>query len=98
MPILELADMTWTEVRDLDRSRTVIILPVGAIEAHGPHLPLGTNVLIARRIAVDLSVEFGVLRAPTIYYGVNVGTARAYAGTASTTSNRLIKRRKDAKR
>jgi creatinine amidohydrolase len=60
-----------------------MIVPVGALEQHGPHLPLGTNVLIARRIAVDLSEEFTVLRAPTIYYGVNVKGAQNYAGTAT---------------
>lgn len=47
MPIRELADLTWEEVRDLDRARTVALLPVGATEAHGPHLPLGTDVVIA---------------------------------------------------
>jgi creatinine amidohydrolase len=49
--VRELADLTWEEVRDLDRSRTVAILPVGAIEAHGPHLPLGTDVVIAEAMA-----------------------------------------------
>lgn len=51
MAIRELAEMTWEEVRDLDRGRTVAILPVGAVEAHGPHLPLSTDVLIARAMA-----------------------------------------------
>ena len=43
--------MTWEEVRDLGASRTVAILPVGAIEAHGPHLPLDTDVIIADAMA-----------------------------------------------
>lgn len=51
MAIRELAEMTWEEVRDLERPRTVAILPVGAIEAHGPHLPLATDVIIARAMA-----------------------------------------------
>lgn len=51
MPIRELADMTWEEVRDLDRARTVAVLPVGATEAHGPHLPLATDVVIAVAMA-----------------------------------------------
>jgi creatinine amidohydrolase len=42
---------TWEEVRDLDRGRTVVILPVGAIEAHGPHLPIATDVVIAEAMA-----------------------------------------------
>ena len=51
MAIRELAELAWEEVRDLDRARTVAVLPVGAIEAHGPHLPLGTDVLIAHAMA-----------------------------------------------
>jgi creatinine amidohydrolase len=51
MPIRELAEMAWEEVRDLDRARSVAVLPVGAIEAHGPHLPLGTDVVIAQAMA-----------------------------------------------
>jgi creatinine amidohydrolase len=51
MAIRELAEMTWEEVRELDRGRTVAILPVGAVEAHGPHLPLGTDVIIAQAMA-----------------------------------------------
>jgi creatinine amidohydrolase len=75
--------LSWIDVAARLARDPRLIVPVGALEQHGPHLPLGTNVLIARHVAVDLSCEFGVLRAPTIYYGVNVGTARAYAGTAT---------------
>jgi len=39
--------MTWTEVEALDRARIAALLPVGAIEAHGPHLPLITDGIIA---------------------------------------------------
>jgi creatinine amidohydrolase len=51
MPVHELAQLTWEEVRDLDRSHTVVVLPVGAIEAHGPHLPLDSDVVIATAMA-----------------------------------------------
>jgi creatinine amidohydrolase len=51
MPVHELAQLTWEEVRDLDRTRTLVVLPVGAIEAHGPHLPLDTDVVIAAAMA-----------------------------------------------
>ena len=47
----ELSEMTWEEVRELDRARTVAVLPVGAIEAHGPHLALATDVVIAQGMA-----------------------------------------------
>ena len=51
MPVYRFADMTWEEVRDADRATAVAILPVGAVEAHGPHLPLGTDVVIAEAMA-----------------------------------------------
>jgi creatinine amidohydrolase len=81
-PLL-LADMTWPEIAEhLERDRRLII-PIGTCEQHGRHLPLGTDSLMAERIAHDLSTEFGVLVAPTVAYGVNVETEDAYAGTAS---------------
>lgn len=45
-----LADLTWEDVRRLE-APVVAILPVGATEAHGPHLPLGTDVIIAEAMA-----------------------------------------------
>lgn len=82
-PPLELNELSWIDVAAHLARDPRLIVPVGALEQHGPHLPLGSNVLIARRFAVDLSAEFNVLRAPTFYYGVNVRSERAYAGTAS---------------
>ncbi len=45
------AEMTWEEVRDGVGPSVVAILPVGAVEAHGPHLPLGTDAIIAEAMA-----------------------------------------------
>lgn len=64
----------------------VVLLPVGAIEPHGPHLPLDTDVIIsrgaARRAARALSAR-GVraLVAPDVSYGVT-RCARGFAGAA----------------
>jgi creatinine amidohydrolase len=79
--------MTWKEVRSLDRPSAVAILPVGAVEAHGPHLPLGTDVIIAeamaRACAQRLESE-GVptLRLPPIWY-TSAGFADEFPGTVS---------------
>lgn len=78
-----LDELSWVDVAAHIARDPRLIVPVGALEQHGPHLPLGSNVLIARHLAVDLSREFSVLRAPTIYYGVNVKGAQNYAGTAT---------------
>ena len=52
-------ELTWEEVRDLDRARAVAVLPVGAVEAHGPHLPLGTDVVIAEAMAREGAARIG---------------------------------------
>jgi creatinine amidohydrolase len=80
---LALDELSWIDAAAHLARDPRLIIPVGALEQHGPHLPLGSNVLIARRVAVDLSSSYGILRAPTMYYGVNVPTEREYAGTAS---------------
>ena len=43
--------MTWEDARDSAGPRAVAVLPVGATEAHGPHLPLETDVIIAEAMA-----------------------------------------------
>lgn len=80
MPVYELAQLTWEEVRDLDRTRTIVLLPVGAIEAHGPHLPLATDMVIAdamaRAGASRLAARHPVLILPGLAY-----TAAKFAAT-----------------
>lgn len=80
-------EMTWTELSQLDRERTVVFLPMGAVEAHGPHLPLGTDGILAEamaRRACALLVEHGYqgLVLPTQHYSY-AGFARAFPGTLS---------------
>jgi len=46
-------------------------------------MPLGCDTIIVERMSDQLSAEFGVLRAPTLEYGVNVETEQHFAGNAS---------------
>src|ERR1700682_2695552 len=78
-----LKEMTPGSVGACLRQRPPLIVPVGTTEQHGPHLPLGCDTIIVERLADDLSAEFGVLRAPTVEYGVNVDTERGFTGNAS---------------
>ena len=53
--------MTWEEARAAAGPRSAAILPVGAIEAHGPHLPLETDVIIAQAMARAGAARLGAL-------------------------------------
>lgn len=82
-----LSDLTWTEVRGLDLARTVAILPTGAVEAHGPHLPTSTDRIIALGMAEEGArhlAEAGVesLILPPVDYTA-AGFAEAFPGTVS---------------
>ena len=46
----QLARLTWTDVAALDKDPGLVILPIGAIEQHGPHLPLITDTLLATHV------------------------------------------------
>ncbi|WP_241650515.1 creatininase family protein, partial [Rosenbergiella collisarenosi] len=44
--------LSWTAIADLpDRANTVIVLPTGTIEQHGPHLPCSVDTVIASGVA-----------------------------------------------
>src|SRR5690606_7009525 len=51
MAVHQLAALSWPAFRALVSPRLVAILPLGAIEAHGPHLPLGADIVIAEAMA-----------------------------------------------
>ncbi|HYE92914.1 MAG TPA: creatininase family protein [Terriglobales bacterium] len=72
-----LAEATWPEARRLARDRRVVVLlPLGAVEQHGPHLPLLVDWLgaeeLARRVAPHLRrAGFRPLLAPSLPYGAS---------------------------
>lgn len=51
MTIRNAEEMTWTEMAGLNREETIFLLPLGPLEEHGPHLPLGTDPLTAEGMA-----------------------------------------------
>jgi creatinine amidohydrolase len=72
----------------LNKTRTVI-LPLGAIEEHGPHLPMNTDIFHACKIAERAAQRVPVFVAPPIPFGVCRSTA-AFPGTIGIHSATLI--------
>jgi creatinine amidohydrolase len=66
-----------------------LIVPIGTCDASGPHLPVGGNTIYVDRLADDLSAQFGVLRAPTVEYGVSAEANRDAARPGSVRKKTL---------
>ena len=77
--IYKLEELRWPEIDALDRDRTMFILPIGMLEEHGPHLPIGSDTFgvtyEADRVALQVGQaqpRWNVVMMPAIGYG-NVG-------------------------
>lgn len=83
--IVHLSDLTWPEADEMLRQRPVGLVPIGAIEAHGPHLPLDTDVIIATATAGRAALRLGasgvpaIILPPVVYSVSFAGTS--FAGT-----------------
>ena len=65
-----LHNMTWEEVQQsVNETKGTIILPVGSTEQHGPHLPVGTDTMVAIALAESAARQSGVLVAPPLWFG-----------------------------
>ncbi|HPJ84692.1 MAG TPA: creatininase family protein [Methanothrix sp.] len=83
-----LEEMTWTEIEaGFEKTRTVI-LPVGATEEHGPHLPTFTDTIQALEVAKEVARRRPVFVAPPVHYGVCRST-RGFPGTISISPEAL---------
>ncbi|TDD71254.1 creatininase family protein [Jiangella aurantiaca] len=83
------AGLTWPEVAEAVERQPVALLPFGAVEEHGPHLPLGTDVLAADGLAERLANTAGLLRLPTVPYG-QVWSLEHFPGSLSVRDETLV--------
>jgi creatinine amidohydrolase len=77
--------MADLDSRTLERAiarRPIVVLPVGALEAHGPHLPLSADTIQAEVTSVEAADRWKALVAPSVAYGCCTG-AREFPGTVS---------------
>jgi creatinine amidohydrolase len=83
-----IADMSWGEIKERVQPNTVVVIPVGATEQHGPHLPLGTDSYLVtasvRQAAERVADKIGILVAPTLPFGFSAHHMD-FPGTLSVT-------------
>ena len=86
-------DLTTLEFEALDRETTVAVMPLGAIEQHGPHLPVSTDAVIAEEMAKRglelVPAEVPALLMPTMTVGKS-NEHLAYPGTLTVSAKTLM--------
>nr|WP_286010116.1 creatininase family protein [Clostridium sp. Marseille-Q2269] len=65
----EMINMTRDEIKDSFKKTSVAVLPIGALEQHGHHLPLGTDIIIAEELGRRVCEETEALLLPAIPFG-----------------------------
>jgi creatinine amidohydrolase len=74
--IYKLGELTWPEIDGLNRQQTMFILPMGMLEEHGPHLPIGADTIgvtyetdqASRRVSQALP-DWNIVIMPPVHYG-----------------------------
>jgi creatinine amidohydrolase len=95
--------LTWQEYQHrVQRDESVVFLPVGATEQHGPHLPLGTDHILADAVSRTVAAKVGGLVAPALAYGYKsqpkCGGGQHFCGTTSLDAATLIGQVRDTVR
>ena len=90
-----MSDLTWDEFEErFLKDRAVVLLPVGAVEQHSYHLPLGTDWLMGTYMARRAAENIGGLVAPAVRYGylsqVRSGGGSHRCGTISLDGSTII--------
>lgn len=80
--------MTSEEFAAIARDDPVVLLPVGALEEHGRHLPLGADMIQPLHVLDEVARRTSAFVAPPIPYGVCT-TTRPYPGTVSVSVDAL---------
>lgn len=72
------------ELAEAIRRNTIVLLPVGQVEEHGPHLPVGTDAFIAeevaKRVAAAVEGEIPILVMPTVWSTYSIDAAAKWPG------------------
>jgi creatinine amidohydrolase len=67
--MVKLYELTWQQAKRAFQETSTAIIPTGSNEQHGPHLPLGTDWIVANEIATRLSAKTKAIGLPVVPYG-----------------------------
>lgn len=88
---IQLEHLPWPEIEKVrDEVNGFLVLPIGATEQHGPHLPINCDTVIAESISQAACAKAGIPILPTIAYTVSSGHTNKWPGTFSLTHETFI--------
>jgi len=94
LPKRDWVEMTWEDFAGADQARWIAVLPVAAVEQHGPHLPLGADAYIAAAY-LSRAREWLPAGLPVSFLPMlSIGTSdehRAFPGTLTVSAETLIR-------
>ncbi len=93
-PDIHMQAMSWVDyVRRVREEDAILILPVGSLEQHGPHLPMGTDALVPAALAERVAPRIGAIVAAPFNYGYKSqprsGGGQRFPGTTSLDGHSL---------
>jgi len=54
MSVIKWREITWMDFRELKKEDALVVLPIGTVEQHGPHLPVGTDGFVIEKLAEEV--------------------------------------------
>jgi creatinine amidohydrolase len=86
-------ELSWTVYKERIKAGAIVILPTGATEQHGPHLPMGTDAMLATAIAEAVAARLDAIVAPVLSFGYKsqpkMGGGNHFCGTTSLDADTL---------
>lgn len=89
MRTTELSGLSWKEAEQAFKETDTAILPLGSIESHGPHNPLGTDWMAAWEVSRRVAADARVILCPVMPYGWAHGMMD-FPGTVSIGHDTLL--------
>ena len=87
-------EMTWEEIAQAAAQQTPVVIPIGATEQHGPHLPVCTDWALPNAILRAVAQQRRVLAGPAVTFGYksrpSSGGGQGFPGTVSLRATTLM--------
>lgn len=91
MALIDIKRLTGRSVTETIASADFAVLPTGSVEWHGPHLPLGTDTLLAEGFAGEIaSGNWSAVLYPTVALTAAPGQTRSYPGTIGIRADTMV--------